>query len=92
MIGIAWQVREGESLEDAIRRATVCHEEKFGCRPDYILVDPAMAENFIVEGLTVIGNAFVGKSYTFLLYRRQRFDKFLLHQKLYQRQRFEGEK
>lgn len=70
MIGIAWQVEEDESLEDAVRRATICHGEKFGCRPDCILVDPVTAKGLTVKGLIVIGNQFVGKSYTFLLYRR----------------------
>lgn len=69
MIGIAWQVGEDGSLEDAIRQATVRHREKFGCRPDCILVDPMTAKSFAVKGLTVVGSQFVGKSYTFLLYR-----------------------
>ena len=70
VIGIAWKVGEGESFKDAIRQATLRHKEKFGHQPDHILVDLVMAESLVMEGLTVIGSQFVGKSYTFLLYRR----------------------
>lgn len=68
MIGIAWHVREGESFKDAIRQAALRHKEEFGRWPSYILVDPVTAGGLIVEGLTVVSNTFVGKSYTFLLY------------------------
>lgn len=70
MIGIAWKVEEGESLRDAVRQAALRHEKKFGHRPDHILVDPMTAESLVMKGLTVIGSQSIGKSYTFLLYRR----------------------
>lgn len=71
-IGIAWLVKEGESLKDAIQQASLRHEEKFGCLPDHILVDPVTAESLVAEGLTVIGNPSAGKAYTFLLYREEK--------------------
>jgi len=94
VIGIAWQVGEDESLEDAIRQATLRHREKFGCQPDCILVDLVTAKSLTVKGLTVIVNPFIGKSYTFLLYQRQRFDTFLLHQQRFKERnrRYQGQK
>lgn len=70
MIGIAWKVEEGESFKGAVRQAALRHKKKFGHLPDHILVDLVTAESLVMEGLTVIGSQFVGKSYTFLLYRR----------------------
>ena len=70
VIGIAWKVEEGESFKDAVRQAILRHKKKFGHRPDHILVNPVIAESLTVKGLTVVGSQFVGKSYTFLLYRR----------------------
>lgn len=77
MIGIAWHVEKGESLEDAVRQATLRHKEKLGCWPSHILVD---AKSFSLpdlpaawhggkQKLTVVSSPFVGKAYTFLLYR-----------------------
>ena len=67
-IGIAWYVREGGSLKDAIQQAAHCHKEKFGCWPDHIMTDSMTAKNLDVEELVIMINPFIGRSYTFLLY------------------------
>ena len=72
MIGIAWQVGENESLDEASLLVAHRHKKEFSCWPDCIMVDPITAKSLVVKGLTVIGSQFIGKSYTFLLYHKER--------------------